>query len=122
MVDVSAQEETGRGAQGVLQVGPLKPSLNQTLVSTYGAYVLPDGPGRAAFLAEHGDRVTVAVTSGRTGVDAELMSALPNLGAVVNFGVGYDTTDVDAPRPVTSWSATPRTCSATASPTPRSGC
>ena len=24
------------------------------------------------------------------------MSALPNLGAVVNFGVGYDTTDVDA--------------------------
>ena len=36
------------------------------------------------------------VTSGRTGVDAELMAALPNLGAVVNFGVGYDTTDVDA--------------------------
>ena len=25
-----------------------------------------------------------------------LMAALPNLGAVVNFGVGYDTTDVDA--------------------------
>ena len=24
------------------------------------------------------------------------MAALPNLGAVVNFGVGYDTTDVDA--------------------------
>ena len=36
------------------------------------------------------------VTSGRTGVDAGLMAALPNLGAVVNFGVGYDTTDVDA--------------------------
>ena len=36
------------------------------------------------------------VTSGRTGVDAALMAALPNLGAVVNFGVGYDTTDVDA--------------------------
>lgn len=96
MVDVSAQEETDRGPQGVLQVGPLKPSLNQTLVSTYGAYVLPDGPERADFLAEHGGRITVAVTSGRTGVDAELMSALPNLGAVVNFGVGYDTTDVDA--------------------------
>ena len=24
------------------------------------------------------------------------MAALPKLGAVVNFGVGYDTTDVDA--------------------------
>jgi lactate dehydrogenase-like 2-hydroxyacid dehydrogenase len=38
----------------------------------------------------------VVVTSGGTGVDAGLMAALPNLGAVVNFGVGYDTTDVDA--------------------------
>ena len=38
----------------------------------------------------------MAVTSGRTGVDAALMSALPNLGAVVNFGVGYDTTDMAA--------------------------
>jgi lactate dehydrogenase-like 2-hydroxyacid dehydrogenase len=36
------------------------------------------------------------VTSGRSGVDADLMAALPRLGAVVNFGVGYDTTDVDA--------------------------
>ncbi|WP_083452823.1 2-hydroxyacid dehydrogenase [Mycolicibacterium goodii] len=86
-----AQEVTHR----VLQVGPLKPSLNQTLVSGYGAYVLPDGAERATFLAEHGDEITVAVTSGRTGVDADLMSALPNLGAVVNFGVGYDTTDVE---------------------------
>ncbi|AKS32162.1 hydroxyacid dehydrogenase [Mycolicibacterium goodii] len=90
-VPVPAQEVTHR----VLQVGPLKPSLNQTLVSGYGAYVLPDGAERATFLAEHGDEITVAVTSGRTGVDADLMSALPNLGAVVNFGVGYDTTDVE---------------------------
>ncbi|HKP40685.1 2-hydroxyacid dehydrogenase [Mycobacterium sp.] len=78
----------------VLQVGPLKPSLAQRLHDDYAAYVLPDEP--AEFLAAHGDEITAAVTSGRTGVDAELMSALPNLGAVVNFGVGYDTTDVDA--------------------------
>lgn len=96
---MSAQEETDRVPpgvrQGVLQVGPLKPSLHQTLVSAYGAYVLPDEPERSAFLTEHGPEITVAVTSGRTGVDAGLMSALPNLGAVVNFGVGYDTTDVE---------------------------
>ena len=36
------------------------------------------------------------VTSGTTGRDAGLMTALPKLGAIVNFGVGYDTTDVDA--------------------------
>jgi lactate dehydrogenase-like 2-hydroxyacid dehydrogenase len=80
----------------VLQVGPLKPSLAETLRASYEAHVLPDDDARrAAFLAEHADEITVAVTSGRTGVDAALMSALPKLGAVVNFGVGYDTTDVE---------------------------
>ncbi|MFY9916958.1 MAG: NAD(P)-dependent oxidoreductase, partial [Mycobacterium sp.] len=81
----------------VLQVGPLKPSLAQTLQDDYAAYVLPDeADERAAFLSTHGGEITAAVTSGSTGVDAGLMSALPALGAVVNFGVGYDTTDVDA--------------------------
>jgi lactate dehydrogenase-like 2-hydroxyacid dehydrogenase len=84
-------------AHRVLQVGPLKPSLAETLRTSYSAHVLPDDDSdRAAFLAEHAGDVTVAVTSGRTGVDAELMSVLPRLGAVVNFGVGYDTTDVEA--------------------------
>jgi lactate dehydrogenase-like 2-hydroxyacid dehydrogenase len=78
----------------VLQVGPLKPSLAKTLRDDYAAHVLPAEP--AEFLAERGEEITAVVTSGRTGVDAELMAALPNLGAVVNFGVGYDTTDVDA--------------------------
>ncbi|MDT5077315.1 MAG: hypothetical protein QOJ80_1952 [Mycobacterium sp.] len=81
----------------VLQVGPLKPSLAQTLADDYAARVLPDGPAeRAEFLSSHGGEITAVVTSGRTGADAELMAALPNLGAVVNFGVGYDTTDVEA--------------------------
>ncbi len=81
----------------VLQVGPLKPSLAQTLADDYAARTLPvESRERAEFLAEHGAAVIAVVTSGRTGVDAALMDALPNLGAVVNFGVGYDTTDVDA--------------------------
>ena len=81
----------------VLQVGPLKTSLSATLVDDYAARVLPDAADeRQSFLSQHGAEITAVVTSGRTGVDAELMAALPNLGAVVNFGVGYDTTDVDA--------------------------
>ncbi len=81
----------------VLQVGPLKPSLAQTLRDDYRAYVLPAEPDeRAAFLDGHGAEIAVAVTSGRTGVDGALMAALPNLGAVVTFGVGYDATDIDA--------------------------
>ncbi|KGI66812.1 2-hydroxyacid dehydrogenase [Mycolicibacterium rufum] len=81
----------------VLQVGPLKPSLAKTLADDYAARTLPESSAeRAAFLAEHGADVTAVVTSGRTGVDAGLIAALPNLGAVINFGVGYDTTDVEA--------------------------
>src|SRR5439155_12341440 len=57
-------------------------------------HVLPDDP--AEFLAAHGDEIRAVVTLGGAGVDAELMAALPSLGAVVNFGVGYDTTDIDA--------------------------
>ncbi|MEQ3555029.1 2-hydroxyacid dehydrogenase [Pseudonocardia nematodicida] len=80
----------------VLVVGTLKPSLAETLTGSYGARTLPgDGPERDAFLAEHGGTVRAVVTTGRFGVDAALMDALPKLGAVVNFGVGYDTTDVD---------------------------
>jgi len=81
----------------VLQVGPLMPSLVQRLRDDFDAYVLPDDPGeRDAFLATHGPEITAVVTAGTSGVDAGLMTALPNLGAVVNFGVGYDTTDIAA--------------------------
>jgi lactate dehydrogenase-like 2-hydroxyacid dehydrogenase len=89
-----ATEGHPQQSRPVLQVGPLKPSLAQTLQDDYAAYLLPDEP--AEFLAAHGDEITAVVTSGRTGVDAELMAALPNLGAIVHFGVGYDTTDIDA--------------------------
>lgn len=95
---VGAQlDRDGRSPVGrVLQVGPLKPSLEESLAADYDALVLPSDAGaRAAFLVEHGAGVTAVVTSGRTGVDAALMADLPNLGAIVHFGVGYDTTDVD---------------------------
>jgi lactate dehydrogenase-like 2-hydroxyacid dehydrogenase len=71
--------------------------LERTLTETYAAYPLPeDAAERDEFLSSHGEEITAVVTSGRSGVDAALMSSLPNLGAIVNFGVGYDTTDVDA--------------------------
>jgi lactate dehydrogenase-like 2-hydroxyacid dehydrogenase len=93
MTPVPADQSPAR----VLQVGPLKPSLEEALRARYGAEVLPnDSADRADFLSRRGGGVTAVVTSGRAGVDAPLMAALPRLGAVVNFGVGYDTTDVDA--------------------------
>ncbi|MER7559311.1 2-hydroxyacid dehydrogenase [Nocardioides sp. NPDC126508] len=79
----------------ILQVGPLKPSLAATLTERYDALVLPENDTRSAFLAERGPSIGAVVTTGRTGVPGELMAQLPALGAVINFGVGYDTTDVD---------------------------
>ena len=53
-------------------------------------------PGaRRARAAAAAASARVAVTSGVWGVRAEHLDRLPGLGAIVNFGVGYDTTDVD---------------------------
>lgn len=81
----------------ILQVGPMMPSLAQSLRDDYGATVLPSDPGeREAFLDEHGGEFTAVVTSVAGGADADLIAALPNLAVIVNFGVGYDSVDVDA--------------------------
>jgi lactate dehydrogenase-like 2-hydroxyacid dehydrogenase len=69
-------------------VGNLKEELAVVLRERYGAVPL-DGLD-----ADAATRVTVAVTSGVWGVRAEHLDRLPGLRAVVNFGVGYDTTDV----------------------------
>lgn len=66
----------------VLQVGPLMPVLEEELRSRFGAVTTPSAD------------IDVAVTSGRAGVDAATMDRLPALRAIVNFGAGYDTTDV----------------------------
>jgi lactate dehydrogenase-like 2-hydroxyacid dehydrogenase len=79
----------------VLQVGPLMPIVQESIRSEYDAVRLPDSaPEREEFLQHHGGEFEVAVTSGKFGVGPDLMRALPNLRAVINFGVGYDTTDV----------------------------
>ncbi len=80
----------------VLQAGPLRPSLTDILRERYDALVLPEEEReRDTFLRAHGREVIVMVTSGKARVDAALLNALPELGAVVNFGVGYDAIDVD---------------------------
>lgn len=94
-ISTEAQQDSVRSGR-VLRVGPLKPSLMESLSGNYDALVLPGVDERAEFLALHGKSITAAVTSGRTGVDADLIEHLPNLGAIVHFGVGYDATDVDA--------------------------
>jgi lactate dehydrogenase-like 2-hydroxyacid dehydrogenase len=64
--------------------------------------------------------VTAIVETGPSGVDADLMKALPNLGAVVLAHDGYDSVDMDARADWVLESAIHRVCSTTRSPTPQS--
>jgi lactate dehydrogenase-like 2-hydroxyacid dehydrogenase len=82
----------------VLLVGGIEPSLAKAVEAKYGALQLPNDATRTAFLTKHGASITAIVDGGPPGVDADLMEALPNLGAIVHQGVGYETIDVDAAR------------------------
>jgi lactate dehydrogenase-like 2-hydroxyacid dehydrogenase len=82
----------------VLQVGDVPPPLAEALTAKYDALVLPLTAGREDFLAEHGASVKAIVDAGQAPVDAELMGALPNLGAIIHYMDGYDTIDIDAAR------------------------
>jgi lactate dehydrogenase-like 2-hydroxyacid dehydrogenase len=76
----------------VIMVGTLRDQIVIPLRERYGAPSLEEVDARAA------GAVKVAVTSGVWGVRAEHMDRLPNLEAIVNFGVGYDGTDVHEAR------------------------
>ncbi|MEU1483045.1 2-hydroxyacid dehydrogenase [Streptomyces sp. NPDC005752] len=78
----------------VLQVSALLPALETALSERYRTVRLPELPDPAGYLRDHGKDVVAAVTSARAGVSDDLMDALPRLGAIVHFGVGYETTDV----------------------------
>ncbi|MDT5354536.1 MAG: hypothetical protein QOJ56_3068 [Mycobacterium sp.] len=82
----------------VLQVGSVPPSLAEVLTAKYDALVLPINAGRDDFLAEHGASVRAIVDAGQAPIDAELMGALPNLGAIIHYQDGYDTIDIDTAR------------------------
>ncbi|MCX5414547.1 2-hydroxyacid dehydrogenase [Streptomyces sp. NBC_00059] len=78
----------------VLQVSPLLPALEESLATGFHTVRLTELPDPAAYVRDHGKDVVAAVTSARAGVGNALMDALPRLGAIVHFGVGYETTDV----------------------------
>jgi lactate dehydrogenase-like 2-hydroxyacid dehydrogenase len=80
----------------VLQVGELPPALVAAVTEKHDLISLPTDEGRAGFLASHAGSVRVIVDAGRLGIDAELMEALPQLGAIVHYGDGYETIGIDA--------------------------
>jgi lactate dehydrogenase-like 2-hydroxyacid dehydrogenase len=101
MSTTTSEKDIGEFAMGatVLQVGEVPPSLADALTAKYHALVLPPvDAGRDDFLAKHGDSVRAIVDAAQAPVDARLMGALPNLGAIIHYLDGYDTIDIDAAR------------------------
>ena len=78
----------------ILQVGDFEPVLVTALADRDDLVRLPDSPGRATFLAEHGASIGAIVRSGKGSVDAALLAGLPNLEVIVNNGAGVDAIDL----------------------------
>jgi lactate dehydrogenase-like 2-hydroxyacid dehydrogenase len=80
----------------VLGIGNFEATFGAELAARYDIPKLPGGPQRAEFLAEHAGKFRVVVTSGQLGIDADTIAALPKLEAIVNYGAGVDSIDLEA--------------------------
>lgn len=80
----------------LLIVGPMHGATLAVLDATYTTHKLWLAADRAAFLASVAARCRAVATSGRSGMDAATMDALPSLKVIAHFGVGTDSVDVEA--------------------------
>jgi lactate dehydrogenase-like 2-hydroxyacid dehydrogenase len=83
--------------EDLILTGPCLPSALEALERAFSVHRMWEAPDRNAFLAAHGGTRFVAST-GHARIDAALMSALPALEIVSNFGVGVDAIDLAAAR------------------------
>jgi lactate dehydrogenase-like 2-hydroxyacid dehydrogenase len=81
----------------ILQVGSLggSPGADASLKEKYDVIALWQAADRAACLKQAAD-VEVVVTSAMHGCGRDVIDQLPNLKFICNWGVGYDTIDIDA--------------------------
>jgi len=85
----------------LLQTGPMMPMIERQLTQHFLVHRL-DSPNAEALLAEAAHRIRAVATGvGSTGrgerrVTRALLSKLPNVELVANFGVGYDAVEIEA--------------------------
>jgi lactate dehydrogenase-like 2-hydroxyacid dehydrogenase len=77
----------------ILQTGKLLASCEAALAERFTVHKLHEQADKAGWLAANGSRIRAHAGS---GVQADLMDALPNLEIIASFGVGYDNIDTKA--------------------------
>ena len=80
----------------VLMPGPMHDVVVDGCEERFELLRLWEAADPDALLAERGPDVRGLATGGHRRVDADLLDRLPNLQIVANFGVGYDSVDVNA--------------------------
>lgn len=83
----------GAIATRLLCARPMMPMMEQDLDREFSvvAFSAEDTP---ASLGEAAAGIVIAVTTGEAGLTGDQIRAIPDLRAIVNFGAGYDATDV----------------------------
>lgn len=79
----------------ILSLGALQASVEDALARRFEVFreaALPLEP----FFATHGPEIAAIATRGRVPVTAALIARLPKLEIIANFGVGYDSIDLEA--------------------------
>lgn len=78
----------------LLLMGPLLPSIQEKLESTYTIHRYWESSDPAGFLADLAAHCVGVVTDGGRGVEASILEKLPNVKIVSVFGVGVDAVDL----------------------------
>ena len=77
----------------LLMTGPMMRMVMEQLDAAYEVHRLWEADDADAMIGEISDKIEAIAVGPHTPVDGPLMSRLPNLKIVSNFGVGYDTVD-----------------------------
>lgn len=82
----------------LLMTGPMMALIADQVHALFEVHRLDAAPDRDGLLANVGPMIEAVCTGGHTGIktDDALMSRLPRLRIIANFGVGYDSVDAPA--------------------------
>jgi lactate dehydrogenase-like 2-hydroxyacid dehydrogenase len=96
--DAATPKDSATTLPELLMAGPLLPDLMARIEARYRVHRWWEMSNPTDFLARHGAAIRGIATSGRWGATREMIESLPNLEAIVSFGVGVDPIDMEAAR------------------------